>query len=152
MPSCVKQYHWSMGHVLANHPDACARPHGHNYVAHVNVGGKINPETSMVLDLHKIDDIIKPIIDRMDHQFVYNPNDTRAEWFRKAGCLSWRGLSGYVNIDEPTAENIARFLFWEMERKLAEKRDHDRHAKDAKTLWVRVDETPKCSVVYGGEE
>jgi len=42
--------------------------HGHNYVVEVLVGGKVNPETGMVVDLVALDDAVQAqVLNRFDH-------------------------------------------------------------------------------------
>ncbi len=42
--------------------------HGHNYVVEVLVGGAVNSETGMVIDLVALDDVVRTkVIDRFDH-------------------------------------------------------------------------------------
>src|SRR3954454_25318846 len=44
------------------------RGHGHNYVIHVSVKGKIDPETGLGLDLKVLNDVVRRrIIDPVDH-------------------------------------------------------------------------------------
>ncbi len=48
----------------------CNNPHGHghNYVVEVLVGGAVNSETGMVIDLVALDDLVRAkVIDRFDH-------------------------------------------------------------------------------------
>jgi len=48
----------------------CNNPngHGHNYVIEVLVGGAVNSETGMVLDLAALDEVVRTkVIDRFDH-------------------------------------------------------------------------------------
>ena len=48
----------------------CNNPHGHghNYVVEVLVGGAVNSETGMVIDLVALDDLVQTkVIDRFDH-------------------------------------------------------------------------------------
>lgn len=42
--------------------------HGHNYTVEVLVGGQVNPETGMVIDLVELDHIVqRRVLDRFDH-------------------------------------------------------------------------------------
>jgi 6-pyruvoyltetrahydropterin/6-carboxytetrahydropterin synthase len=48
----------------------CSNPHGHghNYVVEVLVGGEVNRETGMVVDLVALDDVVRArVLDRFDH-------------------------------------------------------------------------------------
>jgi len=48
----------------------CNNPHGHghNYVVEVMVGGAVNPETGMVVDLVALDGAVREqVLDRFDH-------------------------------------------------------------------------------------
>ena len=48
----------------------CNNPHGHghNYVLEVLVGGEVDPETGMVVNLAELDEIVrKRVLDRFDH-------------------------------------------------------------------------------------
>jgi len=42
--------------------------HGHNYVVEVLVGGAVNPETGMVVDMVALDEVVRArVIERFDH-------------------------------------------------------------------------------------
>ena len=48
----------------------CNNPHGHghNYILEVTAGGQVDPQTGMVCDMVKLDDVVsKKIISRFDH-------------------------------------------------------------------------------------
>jgi 6-pyruvoyltetrahydropterin/6-carboxytetrahydropterin synthase len=106
--------------------DKCDNPrgHGHNYVIHVSVRGRIDPETGMVIDLKRLKDIVRErIIDRVDHKSLNEDVD-------------------FLRDVIPTAENLAR-SFWQQ---LAP-------AIDQGTLYeITLQETEKNSVVYRGED
>ncbi|MGD0547099.1 MAG: 6-carboxytetrahydropterin synthase [Terracidiphilus sp.] len=47
-----------------NHPHG----HGHNYVVEVLVGGEVDPETGMVIDMAALDGVVRSrVIERFDH-------------------------------------------------------------------------------------
>ena len=50
----------------------CTRLHGHTYELAVFVEGPISPTTGMVLNYADLTKIVKPVVDRLDHQ---NLND-----------------------------------------------------------------------------
>jgi 6-pyruvoyltetrahydropterin/6-carboxytetrahydropterin synthase len=75
----------------------CARPnyHGHTYVCDVTVEGPIDPVTGMIVDLGRLDDVLRrEVRDRFDHR---NINLDIPE-FADGGLI-------------PTGENVARFIF-----------------------------------------
>ena len=72
----------------------CNNPHGHghNYVVEVLVGGQVDRETGMVVNLTDLDAVVKArVVERFDHR---NLNDDAA-------------FAGQV----PTTENLCRVVF-----------------------------------------
>jgi 6-pyruvoyltetrahydropterin/6-carboxytetrahydropterin synthase len=106
--------------------DKCDNPagHGHNYVVHVSVKGKINDETGMVIDLKKLKDIVRArVIDRVDHRNLNEDVDF---------------LKGVI----PTAENLARCFWQQIAPAIDEGSLHE----------ILLQETEKNSVSYRGED
>ena len=92
---------------------ACVTDHGHNYVIEVTVGGQLDPETGMVLNLKRIDSVLRrEFVDAVDHRHLNRDVDF---------------LAGTI----PTAENIALAAFHRLEP----------HFKPQRLLKVRVVET-----------
>jgi 6-pyruvoyltetrahydropterin/6-carboxytetrahydropterin synthase len=92
---------------------ACATDHGHNYVIEVTVGGQLDPETGMVLNLKQIDSVLRrEFVDAVDHRHLNRDVDF---------------LAGTI----PTAENIALAAFQRLEP----------HFKPQRLLKVRLVET-----------
>jgi 6-pyruvoyltetrahydropterin/6-carboxytetrahydropterin synthase len=92
---------------------ACVTDHGHNYVIEVTVGGQLDPETGMVLNLKQIDSVLRrEFVDAVDHRHLNRDVDF---------------LAGTI----PTAENIALAAFQRLEP----------HFKPQRLLKVRVVET-----------
>ena len=100
----TRQYHFSAGHRLesaAFSPEdnarvygQCYRPHGHNYLVEVTVGGRPDPVTGMAADLGALDAAVKRLIlDRVDHYDLSS---------------AVPALTGVTT----TGENLAR-AFWE---------------------------------------
>ena len=69
--------------------------HGHNYVLEVALGGDINPETGMVINLVEVDQILKQVTDPMDHHHL----NFDLPYFKEI---------------VPTTENIAKYCYDEM--------------------------------------
>ena len=96
--------------------------HGHNYEIIVDVSGKVDPITGMVIDLKTIKDIIKnEIEDLLDHKNL----NLDIDYFKKV---------------VPTAENICIFIWNQLRTKI----DHN------KKLEVTLYETPRNFVKYVG--
>ena len=96
---------------------ACATDHGHNYVIEVTVGGPLDPETGMIVNLKHVDSVLRrEFIDAVDHKHL----NRDVEFMR-----------GVI----PTAENVALAAFRQLES----------HLKPARLFKVRVVETENNS-------
>ena len=96
--------------------------HGHNYEIIVDVTGKVDPVTGMVIDLKTLKDIIKnEVEDLMDHKNL----NLDIDYFKKV---------------VPTAENICIFIW----NKLRTKINYN------KKLEVTLYETSRNFVKYNG--
>jgi len=92
---------------------ACATDHGHNYIVEVTVGGPLDAETGMVVNLKHVDTVLRRyFIDAVDHHHL-----NRDVAF----------MQGIV----PTAENVALVAFRQLEPVL----------KPARLLKVRIVES-----------
>eukprot|EP01125_Pyxidicula_operculata_P022309 TRINITY_DN9052_c0_g1_i1.p1 TRINITY_DN9052_c0_g1~~TRINITY_DN9052_c0_g1_i1.p1 ORF type:complete len:141 (-),score=16.59 TRINITY_DN9052_c0_g1_i1:11-433(-) len=98
--------------------------HGHNYVVHVYVKGKIDPKTGMVMNLTDLKDFIKKsIVEPLDHKNL---------------DLDVEELKGIIT----TTENLAVFM-WNSLRKVM---------PNPNILYkIKIEETDNNSVVYRGE-
>lgn len=102
----------------------CNNPHGHghNYVVEVLVGGDVDAETGMVVNLAALDEVVrKKVLDRFDHTNL--------------------NLDPYFKNQAPTTENLCRAVFELL-----------RDAMPAGELTqVRVEETENNFFEYCGE-
>jgi 6-pyruvoyltetrahydropterin/6-carboxytetrahydropterin synthase len=110
-----KQFSFSASHVLSllgkEHP--CARMHGHNYLITVHLKSETLDEYGFVKD-YKTLKIVKQFLDEtFDHRHL---NDVMPE--------------------QPTSENIARFIYERFKPELPE------------LYAVEVSETPQTSCIY----
>jgi 6-pyruvoyltetrahydropterin/6-carboxytetrahydropterin synthase len=102
---------------------ACASDHGHNYVVEVTVGGPLDPETGMVVNLKHVDAVLRrELIDAVDHRHL----NRDVEFLR-----------GIV----PTAENIALAAFKRLEP----------HFKPARLVKLRVVESENNAAEVSSE-
>jgi len=82
---------FSSGHALRGYRGKCENPHGHNYKIRVALAGERLNEIGLLYDFKDLKAIIRRETDALDHQYL---NDL--EPFRELN---------------PSAENLARFLF-----------------------------------------
>jgi len=66
----TKEFRFEASHILPKHPGKCSRLHGHSWVLKVSVKGKVHPETGFVMDYAEISEVVKPIIDSLDHRHL----------------------------------------------------------------------------------
>lgn len=96
--------------------------HGHNYELHVKLTGEVDPITGYVIDLKIVKDIIESeVLSKFDHR---NLNLDTEE---------------FKNLN-PTAENIAKVIWYKLRAKLNENLD----------LGIRLYETPRNYVEFNG--
>jgi 6-pyruvoyltetrahydropterin/6-carboxytetrahydropterin synthase len=131
----TRRYRFPAAHVLASPrlSDAdnrriygkCAHPagHGHDYGVEVTVRGEVDPETGSLMPHAALDALVAAkVVERFGHRLL-NADPLFAERV-------------------PTAENIARAIYGELEAPVAA-------AGSARLARVRVTETRKNSFVYG---
>jgi len=88
----VKEYRFEAAHLLPKVPPGhkCQRLHGHSFKIELTVAGPVNPETGWFIDYGDLDDVWAPLYDMLDHHY----------------------LNEVEGLDNPTSENLARWL-WE---------------------------------------
>jgi len=112
---------FSAAHHLVGYPGHCANPHGHNWDVEVFVRGKkLNP-TGILVDFRTLKDTVRGVLSELDHSDL---NTHRA--FRKSN---------------PSSENIARFLYKELSKRI--------NRRDCRVSCVAVGETPESRARYG---
>lgn len=91
---------FAAGHALRGYRGKCENVHGHNYKVRVTVRGAELDSIGLLCDFVEVKRIMQSVIDRLDHQFM---NDVPP--FDKLN---------------PSAENLARHFYQEIERGLRE--------------------------------
>jgi 6-pyruvoyltetrahydropterin/6-carboxytetrahydropterin synthase len=138
MISISRTHEIHCGHRLMNHNGKCKYLHGHNYIITFKVS-VINAnqldETGMVVDTNVIENVLcKWLDDNLDHKFILCEHDTIID-------NKLDKTLGIVRIPfNPTAENIARYLF-EVAEKLLDK-------LDLKITSVTVKTTTNSQAIY----
>ncbi len=114
-----KDLNFEAAHRLPNLPEGhkCKRLHGHSFRVRVWVSGPVDAETGWVMDFSDIKAACKPVVDRLDHYY----------------------LNEIEGLENPTSENIARWIWQQLEADLPLM---DR---------IEVSETCTSGCVYRGE-
>jgi len=113
-----KKYTFDAAHKLTKvkvgHP--CSFLHGHTYNVIIYVEGGID-ERGFVLDFHEMDDIIKPMIEKLDHSYL---NDF---------------------FDNPTSENITCWFVDSLKTKLPIYKIEVKETPKTGCIWEKNGET-----------
>jgi 6-pyruvoyltetrahydropterin/6-carboxytetrahydropterin synthase len=110
----------SSAHRLDGYPGPCSRVHGHNWRIKVSVSGEELDERGFGIDFRDLKAHLEEICAGLDHRDL-----NRLE--------SFRGLN-------PTAENLARYIFQELGRRVDDRR--------VRVSRVEVRETSDSGAVY----
>jgi len=114
-----KQFTFDAAHFLPNVPEGhkCRALHGHTYHLTVLVSGPVQENAGWVIDFSDIKAVCKPVIDRLDHAY----------------------LNEIAGLENPTAENVARWLWQEFSEKIPGLKQ------------IELKETPTSGVIYTGD-
>jgi 6-pyruvoyltetrahydropterin/6-carboxytetrahydropterin synthase len=126
MPGIYEVYvktHFSAAHALRGYPGDCARTHGHNWIIEVYVRCRELDDIGIGIDFRDIKQTVEEVLEGLDH---FNLNE----------------LDAFQDIN-PTSENIARFLYKEIGKKL--------NTGTVKVSKVMVSETPSAGAYYWEE-
>ena len=105
-------------HHLPRAPEGhkCRRLHGHSYLVEIIVEGEVGPETGWVVDYAEISAAFAPLHEQLDHRY----------------------LNEIEGLENPTSENLARWIWRRLEKTLP-------------LAEIRVHETVSASCAYRGE-
>jgi 6-pyruvoyltetrahydropterin/6-carboxytetrahydropterin synthase len=95
----------------------CSELHGHSFRIEIHVEGSVDPHSGWVMDFADIDEIFQPLLDQLDHKY----------------------LNDIEELDNPTSENIARWIWKRLDLKLPQ------------LIKIVVQENPESGCVYRGE-
>jgi 6-pyruvoyltetrahydropterin/6-carboxytetrahydropterin synthase len=91
---------FSAGHALRGYKGKCENPHGHNYKVRLTVQGPQLDSIGLLFDFVHLKKALRAVIDGMDHKYL---NDQPP----------------FIELN-PSAENIAKYLYDEIARGLKE--------------------------------
>lgn len=93
-----KRFQIEAAHYLPNLPadHKCRRMHGHSFMVEVHVGGEPDPELGWVMDFADIKTAFQPLFEQLDHRL----------------------LNDIDGLENPTSENLARWIWSRLENRL----------------------------------
>ena len=93
-----KTFRIEAAHRLPNVPPGhkCARLHGHSFAIEVHVKGPLDPELGWVMDFADMKAAFAPLFERLDHRY----------------------LNEVAGLENPTSENLARWVWNELKLRL----------------------------------
>lgn len=135
-----REFTFSAAHRIEGHPK-CGRLHGHNYKVTIFITGHVLDAQGMVLDFGKLDEVMKPVIDEMDHKYLVSKSNVQAK-DPYAKDAQARGDAYMLTTPHSTAEELAQLIhFWTWTGLTIA----------SNNVFVSVQETPK-NVAYFGIE
>lgn len=114
-----KVFQIEAAHHLPNVPaeHKCARLHGHSFRIEIHLSGPVGADSGWVMDFADLKRAFQPLYERLDHRY----------------------LNDIEGLENPTSENLARWIWRELQADLAG------------LSKVVVQETCTSGVVYRGE-
>lgn len=89
-----KSFSLECAHRLPNVPAGhkCARVHGHSFRVDLHVAGPLDPHLGWVMDFADVKRSFEPLFERLDHRY----------------------LNEVAGLENPTSENLARWIWREL--------------------------------------
>lgn len=89
-----KEFSFEAAHLLPNVPPdhKCRRLHGHSFHVRVTVDGPVGDDTGWVMDFAELKAAFRPVQEQLDHRF----------------------LNDVPGLENPTSENLARWIWREL--------------------------------------
>lgn len=93
-----KEFTFESAHRLPNVEEGhkCGRLHGHSFRVELHVEGSVDQTMGWVVDFSDIKAAFKPVLDQLDHNY----------------------LNDIPGLDNPTSENLARWIWQQMKARL----------------------------------
>lgn len=112
----AKIFEIESGHLLSKHPEKCRFPHGHSRKVEVVLVADSLDANDMVCDFKAVKLMLADFLGRWDHALAINTADPQFAYFQKA---YGERIVSFPDRD-PTTEVMAKAIFDELARRLAE--------------------------------
>lgn len=121
----LKDFGFAAGHRIPDHPGKCRNLHGHNYRTRVFLRADRLDALGMVYDFSRLKALMNEVVGPFDHAIINDipPFDQR----------------------NPTAENLAEYIYTEIRRRLA---DDETAAGRVDLAKVELWENDTCCAMY----
>ena len=136
MITCTRRIEFDAAHRIINHESKCKMLHGHRYALEATFTANELDNLGRVIDFGVIRQVLGTWIDdNLDHNTILSIAD------KKLGnnIAAETGQKIYYIKENPTAENIANYIFTEICPKLFAD-------KSVKCVAIKLYETPNCYV------
>jgi 6-pyruvoyltetrahydropterin/6-carboxytetrahydropterin synthase len=111
-----KTFEIENGHMLSKHPGKCRFPHGHSRKVEIVIEADELDANGMVCDFSTIRKALSTLLEAWDHALLINTDDPQFAFFR---ATYGERVIPFEKTD-PTSEVMARAIFEELKRRLAE--------------------------------
>jgi 6-pyruvoyltetrahydropterin/6-carboxytetrahydropterin synthase len=143
-----KSFDIESGHILSKHPGKCRFPHGHSRKVEVVLSADGLDERDMVCDFNLIKHALKEFLDSWDHALCLNTDDPQFAFYQRTYGAR---VVPFTRAD-PTTEAMAKAVFDELKRRLADVRIHPESAlkvpPGVRVERVRITETSATWAEY----
>jgi len=145
---------FSSAHFITFRGHKCESLHGHNYRVGVSVTGQVDPECQFVLDFAVLKEILRPMVDAVDHKVLLPTESSKLALERSDDSMIviYLGAPRYrfpqsdcalLPVTNTTAEMLAEYFATEVKKEL-EHRDFTHLS----VLEIEVEESPGQSASY----
>jgi len=145
---------FSAAHFITFRGHKCESLHGHNYRVGVTVTGQVDPECQFVLDFAILKQILKPMVEAIDHKVLLPTRSPKLELDESDGSLTviYLGAPRYrfptsdcalVPVTNTTAEMLAEYFATQVQEELVH-----RGFAHLSALEIVVEESPGQTATY----
>ena len=129
--------HFDAAHRLGNYEGVCQRLHGHRWIVKIEVEGNTLNDWGAVVDFGDIKKVLDEELNLLDHRTILNTNDPENHSLKlPEDWVVWFG-------GNPTAENLAYYLYMRLEFKIKK--------LGSKLKTLKVFESPTSYAEYSHE-